>query len=342
LISDPNLIVGLERADDAGVYKLSDELAIIQTLDFVTPIVDDPYTFGQVAAANALSDVYAMGGRPLVAMNIVCFPTKTMDISVLEEILAGKMIEAGFQTPYGKPPWWTAGATPQQIEDYRNRVGGPIVNIQTGQELMTAGQRQDLADEQYRKTTQPTRTDRTAFANTAFGILGTLPQRRWKAGRYNYSRQSVNQGYEQYLNETGYQAANENTKKAIRDSWYGLMKQIKQTGLQTRNFSVGKNEIDWDPSDAKIKQLEGRRPAATGRPEGGRIESPSRPTFQYSTGGKKIVQQYDNQTRQPFQVVYNEQGRGEVKMLHPASGKPVWVRIEDYKQAKREGYSLAD
>jgi len=90
--------VGIERAEDAGVYKLSDELAIVETLDFFTPIVDDPYTFGQIAAANALSDVYAMGGRPLTAMNIVCFPIKTMDISILREILAGgldKMREAG-------------------------------------------------------------------------------------------------------------------------------------------------------------------------------------------------------------------------------------------------------
>jgi len=79
----------MERAEDAGVYKLTDDLAIVQTLDFFTPIVDDPYSFGQVAAANALSDVYAMGGRPLTAMNIVCFPIKKMDISVLQEILAG-------------------------------------------------------------------------------------------------------------------------------------------------------------------------------------------------------------------------------------------------------------
>jgi selenide,water dikinase len=88
----------MERAEDAGVYKLNDELAIVQTLDFFTPVVDDPYTFGQVAAANALSDVYAMGGRPLTAMNIVCFPVKTMDISVLRKILAGgldKIREAG-------------------------------------------------------------------------------------------------------------------------------------------------------------------------------------------------------------------------------------------------------
>lgn len=97
-MNDPNLIVGMDRADDAGVYKLSEDLALIQTLDFFTPIVDDPYMFGQIAAANSLSDVYAMGGRPLTAMNIVCFPIKTMDISVLREILRGgldKMKEAG-------------------------------------------------------------------------------------------------------------------------------------------------------------------------------------------------------------------------------------------------------
>ena len=88
----------MERAEDAGVYKLSEELAIVQTLDFFTPVVDDPYIFGQVTAANALSDVYAMGGKPLTAMNIVCFPVKTMDMSILKEILAGgldKLREAG-------------------------------------------------------------------------------------------------------------------------------------------------------------------------------------------------------------------------------------------------------
>jgi selenide,water dikinase len=97
LIDDPNLIVGLKSFDDAGVYKLSDELALVQTIDFFTPIVDDPYTFGQIAAANALSDVYAMGGTPLTAMNVVCFPTQTMDVTVLREILRGgldKMREA--------------------------------------------------------------------------------------------------------------------------------------------------------------------------------------------------------------------------------------------------------
>jgi selenide,water dikinase len=98
LMHDPNLIVGMESGDDAGVYKLSDDLAIVQTIDFITPIVDDPYTFGQIAAANSLSDVYAMGGKPVTAMNVVCFPVGSLDISVLKQILHGgldKMREAG-------------------------------------------------------------------------------------------------------------------------------------------------------------------------------------------------------------------------------------------------------
>jgi len=97
-MSDPNLVRGLASPDDAGVYRLTDDLAIIQTIDFFTPIVDDPYTFGQIAVANALSDVYAMGGKPLTAMNVVCFPTQSMDISVLRDILRGgvdKILEAG-------------------------------------------------------------------------------------------------------------------------------------------------------------------------------------------------------------------------------------------------------
>ena len=72
------MIVGLKDADDAGVYKLSNDLALIQTIDFFTPVVDDPYLFGQISAANSFSDVYAMGGKPLTAMNMVCFPVKTL------------------------------------------------------------------------------------------------------------------------------------------------------------------------------------------------------------------------------------------------------------------------
>ena len=94
---DPNVLVGFDHADDAGVYQLTPETALVQTVDFFTPIVDDPYTFGQIAATNALSDVYAMGGKPLTSLALVCFPDKA-DIEILERILAGglsKMIEAG-------------------------------------------------------------------------------------------------------------------------------------------------------------------------------------------------------------------------------------------------------
>jgi selenide,water dikinase len=94
---DPNVLVGFDHADDAGVYQIAPNLALVQTVDFFTPIVDDPYTFGQIAATNALSDVYAMGGRPLTSLALVCFPEKG-DLEILERILAGglsKMMEAG-------------------------------------------------------------------------------------------------------------------------------------------------------------------------------------------------------------------------------------------------------
>lgn len=96
--SDPRLIVGRETFDDAGIFVLSDDLALVQTVDFFAPIVDDAYLFGQIAAANALSDVYAMGGEPLTAMNIVGFPTAALPITVLTDILRGaqdKVHEAG-------------------------------------------------------------------------------------------------------------------------------------------------------------------------------------------------------------------------------------------------------
>jgi selenide, water dikinase len=94
---DPNVLVGFDHADDAGVYQITPDTALVQTVDFFTPIVDDPYTFGQIATTNSLSDVYAMGGKPLTALALVCFPEKG-DLEILERILAGglsKMIEAG-------------------------------------------------------------------------------------------------------------------------------------------------------------------------------------------------------------------------------------------------------
>jgi selenide,water dikinase len=93
-----NIIAGYENSEDAGVFKISEELALVQTLDFLTPVVDDPFIFGQIAAANSLSDVYAMGGKPLTAMNIVCFPTSIYPSDVLKDVLMGgrnKIDESG-------------------------------------------------------------------------------------------------------------------------------------------------------------------------------------------------------------------------------------------------------
>jgi selenide,water dikinase len=96
--SDENLLVGFDTSDDAAVYRLTPEIAFISTVDYITPPVDDPYWFGQIAAANSLSDVYAMGGKPLTALNLVMFPSKKLDMAILKEILRGgsdKIKEAG-------------------------------------------------------------------------------------------------------------------------------------------------------------------------------------------------------------------------------------------------------
>jgi selenide,water dikinase len=97
-VVDPNVLISASNRDDAAVYRISDELAVVQTLDFFTPIVDDPYQFGAIAAANALSDVYAMGARPVFALNIAAFPVNRLPLSVLEDIMRGasdKASEAG-------------------------------------------------------------------------------------------------------------------------------------------------------------------------------------------------------------------------------------------------------
>jgi selenide,water dikinase len=86
---DPNLLVGFDKADDAGVYRLRDDLALVQTLDFFTPIVDDPFDYGRIAALNSINDVWAMGGTPVTAMAITCFPKKGLDFSILTEIMRG-------------------------------------------------------------------------------------------------------------------------------------------------------------------------------------------------------------------------------------------------------------
>jgi selenide,water dikinase len=121
--------VGLETSDDAGVYQLNDEVALVQTVDFFTPIVDDPFTFGQIAVANALSDVYAMGGTPLTGMNLVAFPIKTLSPSILKDILLGglsKMEEAGVALVGG-----------HSIEDPEIKYGLAVTGVVHPNEILT-------------------------------------------------------------------------------------------------------------------------------------------------------------------------------------------------------------
>ncbi len=122
------MLVGFDHADDAGVYLLTPETALVQTVDFFTPIVDDPYTFGQIAATNALSDVYAMGGRPLTSLALVCFPEKG-DLEILERILAGglsKMIEAGCTVVGG-----------HSIRDEETKFGYSVTGVIHPQRVLT-------------------------------------------------------------------------------------------------------------------------------------------------------------------------------------------------------------
>ncbi len=122
------MLVGFDHADDAGVYLLTPETALVQTVDFFTPIVDDPYTFGQIAATNALSDVYAMGGKPLTSLALVCFPEKG-DLEILERILAGglsKMIEAGCTVVGG-----------HSIRDEETKFGYSVTGVIHPQRVLT-------------------------------------------------------------------------------------------------------------------------------------------------------------------------------------------------------------
>ena len=127
---DPNVLVGFDHADDAGVYQIGPDLALVQTVDFFTPIVDDPYTFGQIAATNSLSDVYAMGGRPLTALAMVCFPEKG-DVEILERILAGglsKMMEAGCTIVGG-----------HSIRDDETKFGYSVTGLINPERVLTNG-----------------------------------------------------------------------------------------------------------------------------------------------------------------------------------------------------------
>ena len=127
---DPNVLVGFDHADDAGVYQIAPDTALVQTVDFFTPIVDDPYVFGQIAATNSLSDVYAMGGRPLTALALVCFPEKG-DLAILERILAGglsKMMEAGCTVVGG-----------HSIRDDETKFGYSVTGLIDPRKVLTNG-----------------------------------------------------------------------------------------------------------------------------------------------------------------------------------------------------------
>jgi selenide, water dikinase len=127
---DPNVLVGFDHADDAGVYQIAPDQALVQTVDFFTPIVDDPYTFGQIAATNALSDIYAMGGKPLTSLALVCFPEKA-DLQILERILAGglsKMVEAGCTVIGG-----------HSIRDEETKFGYSVTGLINPKKILTNG-----------------------------------------------------------------------------------------------------------------------------------------------------------------------------------------------------------
>ncbi len=191
--------MGLDTSDDAAVYQLNEEMALIQTLDFFTPVVDDPYTYGQVAAANALSDVYAMGGKPLVAMNIVCFPD-CLDPSVLKDILlggadkvkeSGALLVGGHSVEDDEPKYGLSvsgmvhpskvlannTARPGDILILTKPLGLGIINTAIKAEMATEGQYRDAVDtmttlNKYAMEALENVTIHACTDITGFGIIG--------------------------------------------------------------------------------------------------------------------------------------------------------------------------
>lgn len=128
-IQDPAVLVGTSSADDAAAYRIDDRRAILQTIDFITPIVDDPYAYGQIAAANSISDIYAMGGRPLFALNMVCFPARQFPIDVLGKIIQGgcdKAHEAGIDIIGG-----------HSVDDAEPKYGLSVTGIVDSDRILT-------------------------------------------------------------------------------------------------------------------------------------------------------------------------------------------------------------
>ena len=196
----PELLVGLDTSDDAGVYKLTDSIALIQTVDYFTPIVDDPYMFGQITAANALSDVYAMGGQPKTVMNIVGFPIKKLGAEMLSDILRGaadKVKEAGAITVGGhsiddqEPKfglsvtgivhpdkvWKNVGAKPGDVLVLTKPIGVGILTTGIKRSAVTQEQEQRVTDTMamLNKTAAEVLTNYQPHAVTdvtGFGLLG--------------------------------------------------------------------------------------------------------------------------------------------------------------------------
>lgn len=198
--ANPNVLVGLDTSDDAGVYKLNDNTAIVQTTDFFTPIVNDPYDFGQVAAANAISDVYAMGGKPITALNIVAFPISTLDNQILSDILKGagdKLEEAGAALVGGhsiddpEPKfglavtgvvhpdhvWTNTGAKPGDKLILTKPIGVGILTTSIKNNLLTADETKHVTEVMttLNKTASEALQDYHVHASTdvtGFGLLG--------------------------------------------------------------------------------------------------------------------------------------------------------------------------
>jgi selenide,water dikinase len=187
--TDPNVLVGISTSDDAGVYRLSDELAMVQTVDFFTPIVDDPYDFGRIAAANAISDVYAMGGKPLTALNIVAFPVESLGTEILSAILAGGSAVAvaagvsilGGHTIKSDEPKYGMAVTgtihPDRIVTNRGARPGDLLLLTkaVGTGILTTAHKRELIDDRGLAPAIASMTrlnDRASAAMLAHGVHG--------------------------------------------------------------------------------------------------------------------------------------------------------------------------
>ena len=186
--SDPKLIVGFDTADDAAVYKINDDTAIIQTVDFFPPMVDDPYTFGQVAAANALSDIYAMGGTPKLALNLFCFPSKKLPQDAIKAILCGGHTIEDPEPKYGLAV--TGFVRPDKVLSNSSAKEGDLLILTKaiGSGVLTTAAKAQLLSGEYEKSLIAAMTALNAKAQqsmlkyevnsctdiTGFGLMGRV------------------------------------------------------------------------------------------------------------------------------------------------------------------------